>query len=356
MPPISKIRHSIAEHAARMVVRNESRTLNEAIRNASKRLGHKRLSADDRPNREDVQQQISILIEGTGKEQFVEQQRNRFVEAVQSIQRLIAPGELYFSKDFAEQWNQRDVIQLGFTVQCTVSCSLEEMEERICDADLKDVAVTLSDSHSFVHRIIQFGTIDFLIHDEDPSQNSKWVSANQLLKTRSDDSEFDIIKNLMQPKTAAILGQNTLPWVLLERLESIRWNTRDHPEGDMLYHSLQVFELGRNRFPVDLDFLEACLLHDVGFVIDPKNARISSAKAVSGFVSERTKELIQRLDEGHEYLLTGHASRGLRNSDLFDDLVDLARFDLEGRVRGATVLSLDEAHDFLSSTLDEWSD
>ena len=37
-----------------------------------------------------------------------------------------------------------------------------------------------------------------------------------------------------------------------------------HPEGDALYHSLQVFDLACEESPYDEDFLLAALLHDVG--------------------------------------------------------------------------------------------
>ena len=40
-------------------------------------------------------------------------------------------------------------------------------------------------------------------------------------------------------------------------------------EGDALYHSLQVFELARDRRPYDEEFLLAALLHDVGKGLDP---------------------------------------------------------------------------------------
>ena len=44
-----------------------------------------------------------------------------------------------------------------------------------------------------------------------------------------------------------------------------------HPEGDALYHSLQVFELAREERPYDEEFLLAALLHDVGKAIDPSD-------------------------------------------------------------------------------------
>ena len=48
------------------------------------------------------------------------------------------------------------------------------------------------------------------------------------------------------------------------------WLNRLVPEGDALYHSLQVFALASDRLPYDEEFLTAALLHDVGKAINPQ--------------------------------------------------------------------------------------
>jgi hypothetical protein len=51
---------------------------------------------------------------------------------------------------------------------------------------------------------------------------------------------------------------------LLLPLENIKQNPKYHPEGDALYHSLQVYQLALHELPYDEEFLLAALLHDVG--------------------------------------------------------------------------------------------
>jgi hypothetical protein len=57
--------------------------------------------------------------------------------------------------------------------------------------------------------------------------------------------------------------------MLLLPLENVQQSERFHPEGDVLYHSLQIFELAREHRPYDEEFLLAALLHDVGKGLDP---------------------------------------------------------------------------------------
>ena len=57
--------------------------------------------------------------------------------------------------------------------------------------------------------------------------------------------------------------------LMLLPLERVKQNPKYHPEGDVLYHSLQVFELAKEVRPYDEEFLLAALLHDIGKGIDP---------------------------------------------------------------------------------------
>ena len=59
--------------------------------------------------------------------------------------------------------------------------------------------------------------------------------------------------------------------LLLLPLEHVMQLPEEHPEGDVLYHSLQVFELARQSLPYDEEFLTAALLHDVGKAIDRRD-------------------------------------------------------------------------------------
>ena len=142
--------------------------------------------------------------------------------------------------------------------------------------------------------------------------------------------------------------------MLLERLEQVEQDPEFHPEGDALYHSLQVFELGRDAQPYDEEFLLACLLHDVGLGIDRRKPVEAAVRALANLVTERTLFLIENRHAVTEYLLTGQVPRSLRRSESFEDLVLLARCDLDGRVPGAEVPTIDEALEYIAGLERHW--
>ena len=139
----------------------------------------------------------------------------------------------------------------------------------------------------------------------------------------------------------------------LEPLETVKQNPKYHPEGDALYHSLQVFDLR----PYDEEFLLAALLHDVGKAIDPSDHVGAAVDALRGAVTERTLWLV----EHHMDLLTTRKNGGLstrarkqiETSEHLDDLTLLRDLDEAGRVPGAIVGTVDEALAYLKDLEDE---
>jgi hypothetical protein len=133
---------------------------------------------------------------------------------------------------------------------------------------------------------------------------------------------------------------------LLAPLAKIEQDHRRHPEGDVLYHSLQVYSLASEELPYDEELRLAALLHDVGKGIDPYNSIASGLRSLGDSISERTAWLIEQHSLALD-LLDGRigvrARRRLQQSADYDELILLAKCDLAGRVPGAKVPELDEA-------------
>jgi hypothetical protein len=142
----------------------------------------------------------------------------------------------------------------------------------------------------------------------------------------------------------------------LEPLETVKQNPRYHPEGDALYHSLQVFHLARDARPYDEEFLLAALLHDVGQAIDPRDHVWAGVEALRGAVTDRTLWLIEHhmdLVAPRDRSLPVRLRREIESSEYFDDLKLLRELDDAGRVPGEQVDSLHEVLEYLRGLEDE---
>ena len=138
--------------------------------------------------------------------------------------------------------------------------------------------------------------------------------------------------------------------MLLLPLERVREGPKYHPEGDALYHSLQVFDLARDELPYDEEFLLGALLHDVGKGIDRKDHVAAGLDAVREFVTPRTAWFIEKHMAAMQLLdgeLGARARRRLQESDDFEELMLLAQCDRQGRERGVEAPDLEEALDYI---------
>jgi hypothetical protein len=138
--------------------------------------------------------------------------------------------------------------------------------------------------------------------------------------------------------------------MLLLPLEKVKEDRRHHPEGDVLYHSLQVFDLARDELPYDEEFLLAALLHDVGKAIDRRDHIPAALEALDGFITPRTAWLIEHHMDCHglqDGTLGARARRRLEAADDFDELMLLGRCDHQGRQVGVEAPDLEDALEYL---------
>ena len=142
----------------------------------------------------------------------------------------------------------------------------------------------------------------------------------------------------------------------LEPLAAVKLDPKSHPEGDALYHSLQVFERARDVRPFDEELLTAALLHEVGRAIDPRDAVASGLDALREAITPRTAWLIAHLDDAHALrrkALDSRTRQAIEASEWFEDLLLLRDFDEAGRVVGAPVGTVAEVLDFIRGLDDE---
>ncbi len=202
------------------------------------------------------------------------------------------------------------------------------------------------------------------------------VRPENLPSNREIRSELQVLQRASESELALLLGEaaavdvegQSLDADRLERdrfhifrllllpLDQIKPNLKSHPEGDLLYHSLQVFELVREQLPYDDELLLAALLHDVGKAIDRARHVEAALDVLDGLVSDRTAWLIEHhmVARGIDDQTIGvRARRRLEESEHFDDLMLLCRADRDGRQRGVVVADVDEALEFVRKVEEE---
>lgn len=138
--------------------------------------------------------------------------------------------------------------------------------------------------------------------------------------------------------------------MMVQPLAGVAQDQVSHPEGDVLYHTLQVFALAKEHRPYDVEFLLAALLHDIGKGIEPRKHIEAALRSLDGLITGRTRFLIENLMLAHEYrdgTLAPRLRDKLRSHPDFDELLLLAECDRAGRVPGAVVESLDDVLRYL---------
>ena len=171
-----------------------------------------------------------------------------------------------------------------------------------------------------------------------------------------DYPELDLDKAVAE--TADKIDRFLVYEALLLPLERVKQSRRYHPEGEALYHSLQVFDLACDELPYDEEFLLAALLHDVGKAIEPKDHIAAGLEALGETITERTGWLIAHHMEAHAVLdgtIGYRARRRLKRNESYDELLVLSRCDRAGRKSGVPTPEVEEALDYVRELATTWT-
>ena len=129
-------------------------------------------------------------------------------------------------------------------------------------------------------------------------------------------------------------------------LENVKQDPLKHPEGDVLEHTLQVFERVHEERPFDEELLTAALVHDVGRAIDRAHSVASCVSVLGDLITERTRWLVESVADATahgNHTLGARARQRLESHPDFLDVLLLAECDRKACIRGYDSVSLDEA-------------
>ncbi len=360
-----KLRQAIALEAARLMYERHESEYFTAKRKAAKRLCRGSLKPEDLPSNAEIREQIQLFARLHEGDRRTANLRDMRLAAL-GMMRLLRPFRPRLIGSVMTG-HVRKGSDIDLHVFCDAPALVTDLLDQAgCQYDLeRKQVVKHGESRLFTHiHVYDRFNFELTVYPEDKAhyvfrssitgkaiERASIGELEELLAREYPDLDLDV--ELARAEEAADVDPYPVFRMLLLPLEKVQGPRAYHPEGDVLYHSLQVFELARERRPYDVEFLLAALLHDVGKGIDPGDHVEAGLQALEGLITERTRFLIAHHMDAHLYRqgkLGARLRRQLEASEDFEDLLLLEQCDTEGRVPGAVVGTVDEALEYLRET------
>jgi predicted nucleotidyltransferase len=358
--PNDKLRQAIALEAARLMYERTESEYYTAKRKAARRLCRGGVKPEDLPSNAEIREQIQTFARIHEGEQRFEHLREMRLEALRLMRLLRAFRPRLIGSVMTGHIRKGSDIDIHvFSDGPALITDLLEKEGWQYDLERKQI-VKHNEARVFTHIHVP-GRFNFelTVYPEDKAhyvfrssitgkaiERASVAELEQLLRREYPDIDLD--SEMLSVESAP--DPYHLYRLLLLPLENVKQSPVWHPEGDALYHSLQVFELAREQRDYDEEFLLAALLHDVGKGIDPSDHVAAALATLEGVITERTRFFIAHHMDAHDYKkgkLSPALRRELEASPDFEDLMLLRELDDAGRVPGVTVCTVDEALDYL---------
>lgn len=354
----SKTRRQIAFEAAQLMYRRQESEYYRAKMKAATRVCRGWVKPVDLPSNAEIRDQVQMLArthEGPHRDRALLEMRLEALR-VMKILRHFRP-RLIGSVMTGHVRKGSDIDLHLFSDSIAAVTAALELEGLVHDVERKQVRKQ-GQQRIFTHvHVRDRFLIELTIY---PSDKAHYVFKSSITGKgieRASIAELELLLQREYPEldmqqATADVNERVDPYQLYESLllplENVTQDPRYHPEGDALYHSLQVYQLASRQLPYDEEFLLAALLHDVGKAIDPSRHTAASLEALEGFITDRTAWFIENHMLAHQWregTLGARARRRLQQHESFEELIMLGECDRAGRVCGALVPTVEEALD-----------
>ena len=356
----SKMRRQIAYLAARMMYDRQETEYYRAKMKAAKRVCQSWVKPADLPTNAEIRdevQQLARVIEGDQRQVRLSEMRIAALWLMKQLDRFhprligsVLTGHVRDGSDV-------DVHLFSDSLQAVLSdLEFANLRYEVLVKQIRKGGVPKTYRHVLVHDQFRFELTIYPVRERNEVPKSSITGKaierasiaelEQLL--RREYPGLDLDSSLVEQGSRVDPYQLYL--YLLLPLESVREDPRYHPEGDALYHSLQVFDLARDHAPYDEELLAAALLHDVGKAIDASDHVVAGLEALGESITPRTRWLIENHMLAHKIRdgsLGARATKRLREHECFDDLMVLNECDRQGRRVGVQTSTVDESLDYL---------
>src|ERR1700722_17913322 len=276
-----KLRQAIALEAARLMYERVESEYFTAKRKAAKRLCRQSVKPEDLPSNAEIREQIQLFARIHEGDRRTENLLDMRLAALR-LMRLLRPfrPRLIGSVMTGHVRKGSDIDLHVFSDSPALVADL--LEQQGCQFELERKQVVKHGearvfTHIHVHDRFNF---ELTVYPEDKAHYVFKSSITGKAIERASIRELEEFLTKEYPDLdldgellAAEADADPFPLfrLLLLPLENVQGSRVYHPEGDVLYHSLQVFEQAKDRRPYDEEFLLAALLHDIGKGLDPAN-------------------------------------------------------------------------------------
>src|SRR5438874_16931 len=336
----AKLRYAIALEAARLMYERVESEYFTAKRKAASRLCRGNVKPGDLPSNAEIRDQIQVFARIHEGERRTEDLRDMRLAALHMMRLLRQFRPRLIGSVMTGHVRKGSDIDLHvFSNSAALITDLLEKEGYQYDVERKQI-VKHQEARIFTHiHIHDRFNFELTVYAEDKAHYVFKSSITGKAIERASIRELEELlareyPNLdLEGALEAGIGEvdpYQIYRMLLLPLENVRQSPQYHPEGDVLYHSLQVFELAREHRPYDEEFLLAALLHDIGKGLDRSDHVAAGLSALEGLVTERTRFLIEHHMHAHDYRtgrLGARLRRKLEQSPDFDDLMLLSQLD-----------------------------
>src|SRR5216683_4827950 len=306
----AKLRQAIAFEAARLMYERVESEYFTAKRKAAKRLCRRGVKPNDLPSNAEIREQIQVFARIHEGDKRTENLRDMRIEALRLMRLLRAFKPRLIGSVMTGHIRRGSDIDLHvFTDSPALVADLLENEGYQLDVERKQV-VKHGESRVFTHiHVYARFNFELTVYSEDKAHYvfKSSVTGKAIERASIRELEELLLKEYPGINLDGDSPQNgqvdpyQLYRMLLLPLEDVRQSPQYLPEGDTLFHSLQVFELGREQRPYDEEFLLAALLHDVGQGLDPHDHVGAALAALDGVITERTRFFIEHHMHAHDY-------------------------------------------------------
>jgi hypothetical protein len=356
----SKLRRQIAWEAARlMYVRQESEYFRAKMK-AARRICRGWVKPADLPSNAEIRDQILMQARLHEGDRRVDNLREMRIEGLRVMRILRAFRPRLIGSTLTGHVRAGSDIDIHvFSDSVEAVCGALDAEGMVYDLERKQVRKA-GEEHVYKHIHVQERfPIELTIYAEKLCSYGFKSSITGKTIERASIAELEDFLAKEYPETSldadeieahGRIDRFAMYEILLLPLEKVKQSPKWHPEGDALYHSLQVFDHARDALPYDEEFMLAALLHDIGKAIDPDRHVESALEALVDYVTPRTLWLVEHHMEAHQVCngtIGARARRRLEQSEDFETLMLLSQCDRAGRQRGVATPDVQEALDFL---------